>query len=1438
MIQGGSQQTEYLFEAIQAAQSRGEIVLVTGAGVAVGAEVVDANIDGISKDLTIELTSSSVSDQSAISNIVLGFVSAASGRTVLNPAVRSFLISGDVTTVGDTMTLSNTFTNYGSLRIGQLVFGDGVAANTVITNVFPGARKVEVSPNGLPRTLDFSGSVTVSSSASPYYTESFDNYLQMPESFNDFATLSIGQRVEGAGIQPGAVITAIDPVYRQIGLSSGSVLTNSSIASVSFKSIEQVNFGMIDQLGTGSASFAVETFGYGAMKFQNPRVASGIASIIAGSPYGNSVTIKDLHGEKAVRPGLLVTGVGLNDGYRVESYNGRDVFLYSATAKAVIVGSTSGQLPYQATVTVDDGFDSFAELEVGMAVLGSAVNSGLTSAVVTISQVDAVNRTVTLTSDVALDGNALETGYFVFGQPFKQKFLANGSAESAISFHAEQASVSTFIGSENPRQNTRYQVTSELGGTESGTLAALLDIAQQNQFQRNSAVIGETPVITFHQDVNNILLDSPLPAVVEKPLTINGLVDIEGTPRDAVSIDGRFISKTAAGDILTPTDEVNGLVVSGPDASGSVIRGVRVGGFNNGAAVRVDGASDVLVENVDLGLNATGGRAGTTYGVYVTGGSDETTILNSEIVGAEGSAVRVERGSTSTTIVGNKLGSSGIINDVGIESAGSGTRVGVGQINPRVTSGSFTTQQKSYEATLKANSKVLDVDASQAEWSHFSPGLAVIGTGLPSGSVIVSADETSEQLIISQAAEQNIASDGQIFVGHGATALNASNEMVFNDSVPLENVFVGQELRVVSGITPGSLKTVKIIGIDRATRLIRLDSIFDDSGFDASGTRIIEFVNSAANVIESNNQGVVVGLYGNGSGFQSSPTLVMDSAFNGWQGLSAGIGVYGAGVPDGATIESFDKSIRQITLSALLEANLSRSPIRFEGGDGFVMVNTTVRDVVNDGVLIGGGENHRFGQVTELPVYASRQEAEAEAATQADAQVLELVSWQMTSNVSVGGEVNISIGRISNALLDIVTVANAVIITQIDGTTINVPADVASLLSEGLAVVGSGIDANTSIESVAQIDSTTHQVTLSKPMIQTLGAVNVRFVDEDHSDLNDIRVYGSKIGRSVYVERFDADLERLILSEKGSEITNAILNFGLDKYVVVDPSQGDSVAAGMFVEGELLIETDATGGLDGVDLTLGSGFSEWSQLSYGLQVSGPSIAADTTVVDWDEPTKTLTLSQPLESALDDKVRIESVSGVPEYTTVGTIRAEYQDAASQVVPGFVALSSPVEAEANPLLLGQADLNEIRVVRRDATSNSIAFNGGFGMTVASVGSIQQTYGDILATWTVAGIFFDIDIDRVSGQMSYRTNLRGPLDGSIFAKLPINVENDELFSRFSKTDRYSNQYEIQRAVIADGEDESPVAPGPGPGPIVPPPDQGDPPDPEDEIWPGSPF
>ena len=1442
-VQNGAQKAEYLLEAIQAAQSRGETVLVTGAGLTVGASVQGASLDS-NNDLEITLADSSVTDLTAISRIVLGFITGASGRTVLNPAVRSFLISGDVTTVGDTITLSDNFTNYSSLRLGQLVFGDGVAPNTVITKVFPGAKQVVVSPNGLPRAYTFSestASVFVSSSSSPYHTEGFDNYLQMPDTFNDFAMLSIGQHVEGSGIQPGAVITGIDPVYRQIGLSSGSVLANSShsISTVDFKPIQNVEFGMIDQLGTGAVSFGVETFGYGAMQFQNPRVASGLASIIPNSRFGNSVTVNNLNGETEIKPGLLVTGVGLNDGYRVQSYNGRDIALYSATAKAVAGIAPSQTEWLQATITVDDGFNAFAELQNGMTVVGSALESGSVPASVLITHIDEASRTVTLSSNVALNVESLTTGYFIFGQPFKQKFLANGSAKSAISVHAEQSSVTTFIGSENPRQNTRYQVTSEAGGTESGSLASLLEIAQQNRFQRISSIDGENPVVTFHQQVNSIMLDNPLPAIIEKPLTIDGLTDINGDARAAVSIDGRFISETASGAIVTPSDEVDGFVFSGPAADGSVIRGVRVGGFNNGAAIRVESASNVLVDNVDLGRNALGGRAGSDYGVYVTGASDGTTVVNSEIVGAEEAAIRLEREATLTFIVGNKIGSNEIINTVGIEVAGSDARVGANQIYPRLTSGSFFLEQKVYGATLQANSKVVDLDASIIDWNQFTPGLAVVGEGLASGTTIVSVDETSRQLIISKAAQRNISSDGQVMIGHRVQAQNASNTMVLNDSVPLEHVFLGQEIRVVSGQSSTALETARIIAIDRVSRVVKLDSVFQSAAFDASGTRLVEFIPSSENLIEANDQGMVVGLFGNASGSLTTSTnpsdwnVVMESGFNGWQSISPGISVYGEGIPVDTTVVSYDEAIRQINLSKPLDKNISRSPLRFEGGDGLVVLNTTVRDNVNDGIVIGGGKNHRLGQVEEIPVYLSQQAAEA-AKQQADEQVLELVSWQMTSSVSVDGVVNVIVPEVTEALLDIVTVVSAVVTTETDSNEVDVPSGVVSELSVGLKVIGNGFEQGTQIESIESVpnDPSVYKVTLSRAMNQTLGGVTARFVNESHSDLNKINVYGSRLGRSVYVESFDVDSERMTLSEKGSVLTNAIMYFGLNKYVALNPYQSAAFSPDLFVEGELSLKADATGIANDVEVTLGSGFSDWSQLSYGLQVSGPLIPAETTVVDWDEGNKTLTLSQPLEGNLAAEVQVQSEHGVPEYTTIETIRAEYRNAQDQLVPGFLALSTPDEGESNPLLIGKAAINEIRIGRRDATSNSIAFNGGYGVTVASLEAPQQTYADILATWTIAGTYFDLDLDRATGRLTYRTNLSGPLDSAIFAKLPINAEQDELFSQFSKTDRYGNQYAIQLPL--DGS--SPIGPI---DPIDPPPiEEGDPPDPEDEIWPGGWF
>ena len=71
---------------------------------------------------------------------------------------------------------------------------------------------------------------------------------------------------------------------------------------------------------------------------------------------------------------------------------------------------------------------------------------------------------------------------------------------------------------------------------------------------------------------------------------------------------------------------------------------------------------------------------------------------------------------------------------------------------------------------------------------------------------------------------------------------------------------------------------------------------------------------------------------------------------------------------------------------------------------------------------------------------------------------------------------------------------------------------------------------------------------------------------------------------------------------------------------------------------------------------------------------------------------------------------------------------------QLVTGFLALSTPDEGESNPLLIGEAAINEIRIGRRDATSNSIAFNGGYGVTVASLEAPQR----LMLTFWQHGLF----------------------------------------------------------------------------------------------------
>ena len=242
-IDGSNSRTDLLLDAINAAFGRVESVLVSGAGIPVGAKISSVTGEFPKLDdagnliLAIE-TSGIISAPQDGLKVTLGFVSASTGRVSLNPAVRTFLINDVVEeTTENVIKMSDTFTNYGALSEGQLVFGDGVAPNTVITKIFPGKKEVHVSPNGLPEDVvfeleDTQKTVELSSDPSAYFGELYTNYLQMPDTFNEYFRLSIGQAVEGLGIEPGAVITAFSPVYRQVGLSAGSILTTQPIQSV------------------------------------------------------------------------------------------------------------------------------------------------------------------------------------------------------------------------------------------------------------------------------------------------------------------------------------------------------------------------------------------------------------------------------------------------------------------------------------------------------------------------------------------------------------------------------------------------------------------------------------------------------------------------------------------------------------------------------------------------------------------------------------------------------------------------------------------------------------------------------------------------------------------------------------------------------------------------------------------------------------------------------------------------------------------------------------------------------------------------------------------------------------------------------------------------------------------------------------------------------
>ena len=144
-----------------------------------------------------------------------------------------------------------------------------------------------------------------------------------------------------------------------------------------------------------------------------------------------------------------------------------------------------------------------------------------------------------------------------------------------------------------------------------------------------------------------IVLQQELPKI-EKPITIDASSREPLSDNSALTlvVDGSRITSSSEGTFVTRADEVNGLeLTSGASADlsnifrplASTVSSLRFGGFRQGAAIYVNGASNVLLDNLTIGQNENGDTQAVRYGVRVddtSGSTGPVAIVGGQITSA------------------------------------------------------------------------------------------------------------------------------------------------------------------------------------------------------------------------------------------------------------------------------------------------------------------------------------------------------------------------------------------------------------------------------------------------------------------------------------------------------------------------------------------------------------------------------------------------------------------------------------------------------------------------------------------------------------------------------------------------------------------------------------------------------------------------------------
>ena len=287
-----------------------------------------------------------------------------------------------------------------------------------------------------------------------------------------------------------------------------------------------------------------------------------------------------------------------------------------------------------------------------------------------------------------------------------QVATANEFGKTPIDVRA--VALTTNIGSDDASDSVSFVVSTTDGTNASpGSLGKMIGLLQQNDTSLSFENPNQQADFLFSGSITaTIQLSQELP-VIAKAFAIDGKQRYPaGSNSQPIAIDGSRIVTGRTNARVGLTTTVDGFVF-GPAAGGAAasLKNVVVGGFGRGAAIKIDGVPNVVIDKVSVGVDAAGSRLSNLKSVVVTStspaGTTGVTISNSVIAGGAVAGISLEGAAAGVKIYGTKIGLPAASNTVGILASSTGANavgdpafgrnvISYNGTGARLTSGSVT----------------------------------------------------------------------------------------------------------------------------------------------------------------------------------------------------------------------------------------------------------------------------------------------------------------------------------------------------------------------------------------------------------------------------------------------------------------------------------------------------------------------------------------------------------------------------------------------------------------------------------------------------------------------------------------------------------------------------------------------------------------------------